>query len=274
MLKALCDDFLRDYSNRSSIGWVRNISRNTQLALFNRFIDIALTYEREQEQLAASEGWSTTVGCVFNCYFCLAGPVSDPAGVGSARDLNEGLQKIAASKSPFHSRADLSTTCRKERQAWSATGHKPWQDEDAMETWYTTSISENPPQALQHADAMGAYILTDRSTLLRQVALGNVTRTTVFFEPADADDFLSSACYAEYNPTQNEEPNEHVQSFLEYMFSERGQGIIANFGNDFAGTPLFAPRGQFFDSDQCLAGGRPLECRWTYNNNKMALRCM
>jgi tungstate transport system substrate-binding protein len=39
-----------------SIEWICNHSRSTQLALLKGYVDSALIYEREQEEIAVSEG--------------------------------------------------------------------------------------------------------------------------------------------------------------------------------------------------------------------------
>jgi tungstate transport system substrate-binding protein len=222
------------------------------------YIDLALTYERDQEALAASEGWSITAGCVFHDHFCLAGPISDPAGVMSATSLLDGFSKIATGRALFHSRADTSATMWKERGFWAQIGSHPWDDTVAAE-WYKTSLL-NPSDALKAADAAGAYLLTDRATLLRQTALGTVSNTTVFFEPASEHDPLMNSCYALYSPSTPDERAEAVSSFIQYLFSDRGQKVIAHFGNE-AGLPLFAPNKDKFARTK-LRGGKPVNCRW------------
>lgn len=57
LLEALCSAYLVGRSGTASIAWVHNHSRNNQLALLHGHVDIALTYERDQERLAQAEGW-------------------------------------------------------------------------------------------------------------------------------------------------------------------------------------------------------------------------
>lgn len=261
LFKILCEDYLSTLLYPGSISWVRNISRNTQLALLRGYINVAFTYEREQEQIAANEGWSETVGCVFGCYFCLAGPVADPANVHSATSFEDALKRIAASKAPFYSRIDFSTSCRQERQYWKEADLTPWEE---LEPWYITTMDDDPPTALRNADALGAYVFTDRSSVLGQTARGAITNTTVFIEPKDADDPLVSSCHASHNPAQMVARRENVDSFLRYLLSSRGQDLIASFGDAFVGAPLFVPAHIKFDSSKVLAGGRPSGQHWVY----------
>lgn len=279
-MRALSEDYLTTQPQPASIAWICNHSRNTQLALLHDYIDIALTYERAQESIAADEGWSTTVGCAFHDHFCLAGPVSDPANIGSSPSVYDALLRIAETKSLFHSRADASATMWKEQDLWSRCGLAPWEEghsnvisspslppsTDTASTsseWYQTTLY-TPSEALITADTAGAYLLTDRSTLLRQTSLQNVHQTTVFFEPTSSDDVLVNSCYALISPREENTMGNatEIKKFLEYMFSERGQTVIATFGRDtLGGFSLFAPMKDGF-ARTFLRGGRPKHRKW------------
>lgn len=238
---------------KRSIEWICNHSRNTQLALLQGHIDVALTYERDQEALAASEGWSRTAGCVMHDHFCLAGPVDDPAGVRNAPTLTEGLVRIAGSEALFHSRADLSATMWKERVLWAACGSQP---EVGTARWYQTSLL-SPAEALKGADAAGAYLLTDRSTLLRQVSLGTISKTTVFFEPEAEDDVLMNSCYALCAPDASRD----THAFVDYLLGSRAQALVESYGRNEAGLPLFAKAADGFARTR-LTNGRPVDGKW------------
>ena len=259
LIGALANDYLRTLPERRSIAWVCNHSRNTQLALLHGYIDVALTYERDQEGLAAAEGWSLTKGCVFHDHFCLAGPLDDPAGVGKATSLSDGLRQIAGSKTLFHSRADTSATMWKERGLWSTCNLSPWQGSEngsSEDQWYQTSLL-SPSEALRKADVAGAYLLTDRSTLLRQVSTGTISNTTVFFEPNSESDVLMNSCYALCSP----DPSRETLGFIEYLFTDRAQGIVGSYGADECGLPLFAAAADGF-ARAILKGGKPLRRQW------------
>jgi tungstate transport system substrate-binding protein len=254
LIKELAQDYLKSRDKDGRIAWVCNHSRNTQLALLNGFIDFALTYERDQESVAETEGWSYTAGCVFHDHFCLAGPLSDPAGLASATSLADAFERIAVTGSLFHSRADLSATMWKERAIWSLTSRTPWNDKSS---WYKTSVL-SPSEALGAADTAGAYFLTDRSTVLRQTGLGNIINSTIFFEPTQPDDILMNSCYALFSPKVD---NPQVQHFFMYLVSPRGQAVIREYGIAKTGLPLFAPIQDGLALTR-LRGGRPADGRW------------
>ena len=261
LLKALANDYFITSRKEGSIDWVCNHSRNTQLALLNGYIDIALTYERDQEALGASEGWSVTVGCAFHDHFVLAGPPCNPAGIRSAASLRDALSCIAESEAKFFSRADSSATMFKERSLWMSLEAKPWDDPTSQSNWYHTNVL-SPAEALIAADAAGAYLLTDRSTLLRQTALGTIHNTTVFIEPTQADDVLMNSCYALVPSQPSAKYAAEAKLFLDYLFSDKGQQLIAKFGSEeLGGFPLFASVQDAF-AKTSLKSGAPRDGRW------------
>ena len=261
LLEALTNDYLNTSRKEGSIDWVCNHSRNTQLALLNGYIDIALTYERDQEALAASEGWSVTVGCAFHDHFVLAGPLSDPAGIRSAGSLRYALSCIAGSQAKFFSRADSSATMFKERSLWTSLRTEPWDDPTSRGKWYHNNVL-SPAEALIAADTADAYLLTDRSTLLRQTALGTIHNTTVFVEPTQADNVLMNSCYALVPSQPSAKYAAEAKLFLDYLFSDQGQQLIAKFGSEELGgfAPFASVRDAFAKTS--LEGGAPRDGRW------------
>lgn len=195
-------------------------------------------------------------------HFCLAGPALDPARLGETRSsLSECLARVAEAKALFHSRADASATMWKERGLWKdVVGQQPqpWErlDDASVSSWYKTSVL-SPAEALKKADREGAYLLTDRSTLLRQVWLGNVANTTVFVEPDAGDHVLMNSCYALCSPLASPE----IKAFVEYLLGDRAQSLIESYGKEEAGLPLFAKAADGFARTR-LTGGRIMEGKW------------
>lgn len=271
LIRALADDYLKTLPGDHSIEWVCNHSRNTQLALKHGYIDLGLTYERDQEEIAIAEGWSLSAGCVFHDHFLLAGPISDPANVRSASSVVDAFSRIASSKAQFLSRVDGSATMWKEQNFWAKCSLSPWEDKDALASWYRSTLF-SPSEALAAADAAGAYLLIDRSTLLRQTMLYMIHHTTVFFEPTTSDDILMNSCYVVYSPKYTStEKAATVMQCINYLFSSRGQHVIASFGKkDVGGFPLFMPNRDGF-ATSFLCGGRPRDGRWRKLESRLML---
>lgn len=223
----------------------------------NGFIDLALTYERDQEQISIDEGWAASAGCVFHDHFCLAGPVGDPAGVKNATNLPDAFRRIADARTPFLCRADFSATMVKERSIWKSVNLNPWLKENQ---WYIQTLY-SPSQALEAAASKGAYSLTDRSTLLRQSSKGTVKNLTVFFEPNGSDSILMNSCYALFNPQTPPQRRKEIDAFLVYMLSQRGQQLIGEYGHREAGLPLFADVASGY-AKASITGGQPINRKW------------
>jgi tungstate transport system substrate-binding protein len=261
----LACDYLQTLDQPGSITWVANHSRNAQITLLRGHVDIALTYERDQEALAESEGWSVTKGCLFHDHFVVAGPISDPAEVAGTKSSSEALTKIGKSRSLFHSRQDGSATMWKEAKLWEETGLTPRENEGDSD-WFKKSYIP-PADALKNADAAGAYLITDRSTLLRQTGLGTISQTTVFHEPLSEDDVLMNSCYALCTPTAARDEASQVNLFINYALSERGQNIIRGFGVKECGFPLFAPVSEGLAHTR-LQAGLPRGRQWVMKSSE------
>jgi tungstate transport system substrate-binding protein len=198
----------------------------------------------------------------------LAGPVADPAGVKGCGNINEALSKIwklgthGTEGVKWHARNDDSATMWKERSLWLMNPERlqPWGDTKASETWYQMSVC-TPGEAVRRADKASAYLLTDRATLLKQTTSGTIERTTVFIEPRAEDDLLMNSCFALYSPDNERGGHEHVQRFLEYAVSERGQRLIKKFGVEEVGVPFFAVVKDGF-ARSSLIRGLPIQGRW------------
>lgn len=228
-------------------------------------MDIALTYERDQEDIAVKEGWAKNAGCVFHDHFCFAGPERDPANAQGATSIEEAFQKIATARCQFHSRADGSATMWKERDIWRRGHREPWkQGSDSQ--WYIQT-QYNPANAVTQADAANAYLLIDRSTFLSQVTYGLVSHSTVFFEPTDDTHLLMNSCYALYGTQSSPAVAKEALSFIQYLKSNRGQEIIANYGKDTAGIPLFASVDERLVRAD-LTGGKARDGRWMLSNQR------
>ncbi|KAL1900953.1 hypothetical protein Sste5346_002014 [Sporothrix stenoceras] len=124
-----------------------------------------------------------------------------------------------------------------------------------------------PEDALINAAAAGAYLLTDRSTLLRQTWVQSIPNNsiTVFFEPTRDDDVLMNSCYSLNAKVSNPQYAKGTQQFLDFLSSPRGQDIIANYGVRETGLPLFAPVIDGF-ATTFLKGGRPHNGRWVFSS--------
>lgn len=262
LVGALAHSYLKAQPSSASIEWICNHSRNTQLALLHGHVDIGLTYERSQEEIAEREGWSKTRGCAFHDHFVLAGPPSDPANVRNATSVCDALKMIAEAKCLFHSRADFSATMAKERALWTSAGLAPW---ESGEAWYQMSL-QTPAAAILAASTAGSYLLTDRATLLCQTWQRKIPdrSITVFFEPESSSSVLMNSCFVVMKAKNDFEKGKQIDDFVQWLLSDDGQEVIAHFGRDeLGGYALFAAMSNGF-AETRLEGGIPLMGNWVH----------
>jgi tungstate transport system substrate-binding protein len=163
--------------------------------------------------------------------FVLVGPRSDPAKVDGGKDILAALQKIAAAKVPFVSRADKSGTHAAELRYWKMAGI----DIAAIKgPWYRETGTGMGP-ALNTAAGMDAYILADRGTWLSFKNRGSLDIAV----QGDKRLFNQYGVML-VNPAKHPNVKQALgQQFIDWLVSARGQGVIASY--KINGEALFFP---------------------------------
>ena len=193
--------------------------------------DVVFVHDKaaELEWLAAGNGVKRYPG-MYND-FVLIGPKADPARVAGGKDIAVALQKIAAAKAPFVSRADKSGTYSAELRLWKDAGIDI---ANAKGPWYRETGSGMGP-ALNTSAGLDAYILSDRGTWLNFHNRGNLTIVV------EGDKRLFNQ-YGVMLVNPEKHPNvkkELGQRFIDWLVSPRGQEAIASY--KIGGQQLFFP---------------------------------
>jgi len=191
--------------------------------------DVVFVHDKPAEEQFVAEGFSTKRYEVMYNDFILIGPKNDPAKIAGGKDINEALQKIAASQSPFISRGDKSGTNAAELRYWKNAGINP-----AGEAWYKETGSGMGP-ALNTASAMNAYILTDRGTWLSFKNRGDL----MIVVEGDRKLFNQYGVML-VNPERFSQVKKVLgQTLIAWLISKDGQSAIASYKID--GEQLFFP---------------------------------
>jgi tungstate transport system substrate-binding protein len=193
--------------------------------------DVVLVHAREREDEFMAAGFGSRREDVMFNDFVIAGPASDPAGVGGTGDAVAALAAIAAAQAPFVSRGDESGTHSKELAIWKAAGIEPSGD------WYIAA-GQGMGAVLNMANEQQAYTLSDRATYLARgqegLELGVlVERDSVLFNP-----YGVIAVAPEHCPNVNADLGEQ---FVDWIISVPVQEQIGTFGVEEFGQPLFTP---------------------------------
>jgi tungstate transport system substrate-binding protein len=193
--------------------------------------DVALIHARELEERFVAEGFGVARHDVMYNDFVLAGPIADPASVRGGRDIAAALRAIHARGATFVSRGDRSGTHVAELALWRAAGLDPASGKPA---WYR-EIGQGMGAALNTANAMGAYVLTDRATW---GAFRNKEGMAIAVE-GDARLFNPYGVIL-VNPARHPHVKRALgQAFIDWLLSPEGQGAIASFR--VGGEQLFFP---------------------------------
>jgi tungstate transport system substrate-binding protein len=190
--------------------------------------DVLLVHDPAAEQRFMDDGFGADRREVMHNDFVLVGPADDPAGVKGQASVAEAFARIARRGSPFVSRGDESGTHQKEKAVWHEAGVEPHGD------WYLRA-GAGMGQVLRLASEKRAYTLSDRGTFL---ALRQGLDLAVL---AEGDPLLVNPYHViVVNPAKH--PHVHqreAQRFADFLLSPEGRGLIADFGKDRYGQPLF-----------------------------------
>jgi tungstate transport system substrate-binding protein len=195
--------------------------------------DVLLVHapKAEEKYMADDRGLSREL--VMHNNFIIVGPPNDPANVRGTTTAVDAFRHIAAAGAPFVSRADDSGTNKKELDLWSTAGITP------QGAWYIKSGS-GMGDTLHIASQKAAYTLTDDGTYLAQ-------RSTLDLAPygEGATDLRNIYHVIVVKPIAGRVGNlAGAEAFARYIVSPEGQHIIALFGKERFGRPLFSADAQ------------------------------
>jgi tungstate transport system substrate-binding protein len=200
--------------------------------------DVILLHSPAAEKDFVANGFGIDRRLVMHNDFVIVGPASDPAKIRGGNPA-EALKKIFASRATFVSRGDDSGTHVKELAVWKNAGLDP-----AGQDWYLET-GQGQGATLSIASEKGAYALTDRGTFLAYKS--NVDLEIL----VEGDPFLLNVYHViTVNPQKWPNVNlEGAKAFADFITSAEGQKIIAGFGVDKYGQPLFFPDADKTDAD-------------------------
>lgn len=189
--------------------------------------DVLLVHavQAEREFMAAGNGDRRLL--VMHNDFVLVGPSSDPARVKGLSIL-EALRAIATAQATFISRGDASGTDLLEKSLFQQAGVQ------TAAPWYVES-GTGMGQSLTVASEKKAYVLADRATFLAR-------RSALALEIGveGGRELINPYHVITVNATRSPRVNrDGADSFASYLVSPEGQKLIAGFGVEKHGQPLF-----------------------------------
>jgi tungstate transport system substrate-binding protein len=227
---ALEDQFEKETGIR-----VRHVGAGTGAALKiaeQGNVDLVMAHAKSLEEKFIADGYGTErIPLMYND-FVILGPASDPAGIKGMKTGAEALKAIAAKQALFVTRGDKSGTHVAEMENWARAGIKP------AGPWYVTyeKGAEGNVPTTRFADSKGAYVFMDRATYL---ALKKEVKLVILVENDEA--LLNYISLIPVNPKKFPRVNyADTMIFVKWLTDPaKGQKIIADFGKDKYGAPLF-----------------------------------
>ena len=181
----------------------------------------------EEEFIAAGYGVER-IPFMYN-FFVIVGPADDPAGIANCTTAADAFAAIAESGTPFISRGDDSGTNKKELQIWEAAGITPEGQE-----WYVNAGSGMGATLTIAAEQQG-YTLTDKGTYLAHEAKDQLALLL-----GEADEMKNTYSMIAISPDKWPDTNiDGANAFIEWMTSDEAKAMIAEYGVEEYGEPLF-----------------------------------
>jgi tungstate transport system substrate-binding protein len=192
--------------------------------------DVVFVHAKSQEEKFLAEGFGVKRFDVMYNDFVLIGPKGDPAGV-KGRDIETALKTIRGKAAPFVSRGDKSGTHSAELALWKQAGVDI---AAAKGPWYR-EIGQGMGAALNTADAMNGYVLSDRGTWISFKNRGDL-EIVVEGDKRLFNQYGVMLVNPEKYPSVKKELG---QAFVDWLVSAEGQAAIAGYKID--GQQLFFP---------------------------------
>lgn len=214
----LIDRLIPKFSDRFGVS-VHTIAGGTGRALNharNGDVDVVLVHAKKAELELVENGYGVHRKEIMYNEFVIVGPESDPAGIDGLNKLGEAFRKIAQSESSFISRGDDSGTHKKELEIWTEIAVDP------MGEWYK-EVGLGMGRALQIADELQAYTLTDKGTWL---ALQE--RMSLPIQVEGASDGHNIYGIIAVNPERHPQVNfAAAKKLIDWLQSDEAQEIIS-----------------------------------------------
>jgi tungstate transport system substrate-binding protein len=180
--------------------------------------DVILLHSPDAEKEFMANGFGIDRRLVMHNDFVIVGPAADPASLRTQPTLDSVFKAVFASSSHV-----------KELAMWNNAGLDP-----SGQDWYLET-GQGQGATLSIASEKDAYALTDRGTYLAY-------RSNIDLEIlVQGDPFLLNIYHVlTVNPEKYPNINfEGAKAFTDFITSDEGQTIIAGFGVEKYGEPLF-----------------------------------
>jgi tungstate transport system substrate-binding protein len=204
--------------------------------------DMIMVHDPAQENTFLVNGYGVNRKIIASNFFIIVGPQDDPANITGMAPL-DALKQIKTlgeqGKAKWISRGDGSGTNSKEKNLWKAAGIN-WTQIRTETSWYKET-GQGMTATLLAANELGGYTLSDTASYLTNTNAGNIQMKIVVQANKD---LLNVYSVIADNPLNANLTNTNFAAsmlFIQYLVSDEGQNLLANYGTSTFGAPLFTP---------------------------------
>ncbi len=202
--------------------------------------DVLLVHAPASEVTLMDAGFGKDRMLVMHNDYIIVGPAADPAAI-KGLGPKDAFLAIYNAGANFVSRGDDSGTHKKEVSFWTKAEKAPRTEKPE---WFIET-GQGMGASLTVASEKGAYILTDRATYLANT--GNL-ELEILLEGNNA--FLNVYHVITVNPEKWPAVNyDGAMAFAKFITDPVTQAVIAEFGVEKFGQPLFIPDADKTDAD-------------------------
>ncbi len=256
LLDVLDNEFEKIYPNVN----VTFISQGTGLAIKTAQggdADMIVVHDPVREQAFLEDGYGVNRKIIAYNYFVIVGPAEDPAGAKGLDPVNALLAIKDAGREGnalWVSRGDDSGTHSKEKKLWIAGGEDASELRDESD-WYWER-GAGMTATLVMANEKRGYTLCDMGSYLNNYVSGAIDLEIVVEAGKDTLNVYSAIACDPQNPDLEHVKFNHAMNFIEFLASDEVQDIVADFGVEEFGQPLFNPAVELLEenTDPTVAG--------------------
>ena len=208
-----------------------------------------LVHSPSQELAVLTGGYGVDRKIIAYNFFIIVGPANDPAGIAGMTNVNQALQKLYTgaqtnSQIQWVTRNDSSGTATAESNLWKAAGYT-YANLLTQTSWFHATGQGMGTSLLVANNGIGggapAYILSDTGTYLAYYDRGDIQ-----LKPAIQSQQALLNVYSAIidNPLNSALSGTHFDAsllFVNWLVSDAGQQLIANFGLSAYHQQLFSP---------------------------------
>jgi len=203
--------------------------------------DMILVHDAVREKTFLEDGYGVNRKIIAYNFFVIVGPEDDPAYV-EKMDPVDALLAIKdageAGDAIWVSRGDDSGTHAMEKRLWIAGGENAT---ELRETNWYLERGAGMTATLALANEEQAYTLCDMGSYLNNYVSGNIDLVILIQAGKETLNVYSALACDPQNPELSHVKFDESMKFIQFLVSDEVQDILADYGVDEFGQPLFNP---------------------------------